>query len=603
MYPYTAKDLSQKLNDSIYSVLKHLLPNGKQRGNTYHVGSIKGESGESLSVCLQGDKKGVWSDFATGEGGDLLDLWAQNRSILIREAILEVTRYLGIPEVKIGRPGQNKYERPKLKETVKAVRYRVRDYLFWERKLEADTLAAFGILCDDDVIVFPYYRGKELILVKYLELKRTPEGKKKSWVSKGSEPCLFGWQASSGLSRKLCLTEGEIDAMSLHQYDLGMDVMSVPFGGGTKGKHRWIETEYDNLSIYDEIYLCFDGDEEGQMAARDVTERLGRHRCRIVTLPCKDANECLQKDIATVFMRECFDVAVSIDPKELKKASSYEELIKKGINHVSEKELGYSLPWTKSGNAIHFRPGELTVWTGINGHGKSQILGYVMLDQIKKGANVCVASFELRPDKTLIRMARQASGIKQPTDDHISRICQWWEDQLWVFDILGTAKADTLISVFKYAKQRYGVNVFVIDSLMKCGFSDDDYAGQKKFLDQLSDFKNEFNCHIHVVAHPRKTLDENTPPNKLDVKGVSGITDLADNCISIWRNKPKEDKINMDKAESRWITTEDSNKPDCLFKCTKQRFGDWEGTLLLWFDRDSGQYLEELNKKPVPLVG
>jgi twinkle protein len=30
---------------------------------------------ESLKVHLTGDKAGIWQDFATGEGGDLLDLW------------------------------------------------------------------------------------------------------------------------------------------------------------------------------------------------------------------------------------------------------------------------------------------------------------------------------------------------------------------------------------------------------------------------------------------------------------------------------------------------------------------------------------------------
>ncbi len=58
------------------AVVKQLLPQGKRHGKEWCVGSIMGEPGQSLKICLEGEKKGRWSDFATKEGGDLLDLWA-----------------------------------------------------------------------------------------------------------------------------------------------------------------------------------------------------------------------------------------------------------------------------------------------------------------------------------------------------------------------------------------------------------------------------------------------------------------------------------------------------------------------------------------------
>jgi len=50
--------------------------------------------------------------------------------------------------------------------------------------------------------------------------------------------------------------------MTLYQY--GFPALSVPFGGGTGNKHRWLEYEFDRLAVFDEIYLCFDQDKEGQ---------------------------------------------------------------------------------------------------------------------------------------------------------------------------------------------------------------------------------------------------------------------------------------------------------------------------------------------------
>lgn len=421
---------------------------------------------------------------------------------------------------------------------------------------------------------------------------------------KNELPTLSGWQEiePESATKQICLTQGDFNVLTLYQYELPMGILWLPPGAGRGEKHRWIQAEYENLKVYDTIYLCFNNDEEGQRAVADVSQRLGAHKCPVVRLPHKDAHSCVLEGVTKEVIHKCFSDAKTIDPAELRRACEYADKIKRGINHLTESELGYALPWDRAFGTINFRPGELTVWTGINGHGKSQLLGHLMLDQIQEGASVCIASMELAPVKTLIRMARQASGLKAPLDTHIERICQWWGNRLWLFDLIGTAKAERLVEVFTYARQRYGVDVFVIDSLMKCGFADDDYAGQKKFLDQLSDFKNQFNCHVHVVAHPKKAQDENTPPSKLDIKGVSGITDLADNCMSVWRNKPKEDKINMDKGKGMEVLAKDLRRADCQLKCTKQRFGDWEGIIPLWFDRDSFQYLGRYGEKPKQMV-
>jgi twinkle protein len=72
---HTAKDISKRLTERAEEVARYLLPNGKQHGNEWCVGNIQGDSGKSLKVCLKGNKAGVFSDFATGESGDFLDLW------------------------------------------------------------------------------------------------------------------------------------------------------------------------------------------------------------------------------------------------------------------------------------------------------------------------------------------------------------------------------------------------------------------------------------------------------------------------------------------------------------------------------------------------
>lgn len=68
------------------------------------------------------------------------------------------------------------------------------------------------------------------------------------------------------------------------------------------------------------------------------------------------------------------------------------------------------LPWEKSHPLFAFRPGEVTLWAGVNGHGKSLMTGLASLSLIAQAERCCIASFEMKPRKTIERMARQWSG-------------------------------------------------------------------------------------------------------------------------------------------------------------------------------------------------
>lgn len=601
MQRYSAKNIVCLLGQSIDRVMQHLLPNGKRKGREWRVGSVNGEPGESLRVCLEGSKMGLWSDFATGQSGDLLNLWCLCRDKAISEAILEVRQWLGIPSPTFEPQRRSNWVEPPIKnEASLQANSRVARYLTEERKLKLETLRKFQIKEMQNEIVFPYYIEGKLTLIKYLQLDR-PNGKKVICVSPNSQPCLFGWQAVPKDARGLVLVEGEIDAMSLDQCELGMAILSVPFGGGTGAKHQWLEHEFDRIAIFDEIFLCLDNDAVGQSATHELIERLGRYRCRVVQLPRKDANECLQAGINTEDIRKCFENARVLDPDELKHASIYVDQVIQEFYPSNDHPIGYSLPWVKASGKINFRPSELSLWTGYNGHGKSQVLGHAILHFMKQGAKVCIASLELKPKRLLFRLTRQAAGLRNPSEEYIRAIHQWYDNQLWIFDLVGTTKTARLLEVFQYARQRYGIDVFVIDSLMKCGIGEEDYSAQKLFIDQLCDFKNMHDCHIHLVAHPRKGQDEYKLPGKLDMKGSGTITDLADNCFGVFRNKLKEDEISKlgDRVELPVIILE---KYDCLLGCTKQRNGEWEGIIPLWFNLDSFQYLENRHHKPIQMI-
>jgi twinkle protein len=76
------------------------------------------------------------------------------------------------------------------------------------------------------------------------------------------------------------------------------------------------------------------------------------------------------------------------------------------------------------------------------------------------------------------------------------------------------------------------------------------------------------------------------PPGKMDVKGTGSITDQVDNVMTVWRNKKKEADI----AERISTSLQD---PDALILCDKQRNGEWEGRIKLWFAPESMQFVED----------
>jgi len=76
---YDKDEIRARLLDQLESVLIYLFPHGKRRGTQFFVGNLQGDPGDSLVIELDGPKRGVWIDFATGESGDVLALWASVR--------------------------------------------------------------------------------------------------------------------------------------------------------------------------------------------------------------------------------------------------------------------------------------------------------------------------------------------------------------------------------------------------------------------------------------------------------------------------------------------------------------------------------------------
>lgn len=576
-----ASEIASRLAATTEQVASMLLPSGKRDGSYWVAGDAYGSSGKSLRVYLNGQKAGKWADYAGDEHGDLLDLWAVSRcGGNISEAMRDAADWLGIRPDPVREPKRTHTKpKPQLSSLTDAHRSWLRG-----RGIADETMQAFGLKSKGDFIAFPSTLDGDLARVKY----RTPD--KRFSQEKDCVHCLFGWQAIDPKARQVAIVEGELDAMALHQY--GMPTLSVPNGGGRKQGH-WIEVEYDRLSRFDTIFLVLDDDDEGQAASAEILERLGEERCRIVQLPCKDANDCLMAEVSKDVMRDCFRDAKCVDPDELKRPHDFFHELHGEFFGEPDNQSGFGTPFPAIRDELRFRPGELVILAGKNGTGKSQFAGHLMLEAMRDEFRVCVASMEMKPARYLKRLARQTGATDTPTEQYLVAIDRWWNDKMWIFNLVGTAKRDRMLDVFLHARRRYNVRVFLIDNLAKCGIAEDDYNGQKAFVDELGDFAKSTDSVVILVHHMAKHGE-----GKEGVKGTGAITDMADTVLLIWRNKVREEKLRENPDDLAAL-----DEPSGTIRCEKQRNGESEPVKGFWFDAKSFQFLSTRKSHPHQYVG
>lgn len=269
---------------------------------------------------------------------------------------------------------------------------------------------------------------------------------------------------------------------------------------------------------------------------------------------------------------------------------------------LAPQKRGITMPWSQSWDDFEFRPGEVTIWAGSNGSGKSMLTTQVALSLCKQHQKVVIASFEMTPVRTFERIAQQFfhKNFRAPQFQSLEtwfeknrmRLVDALHKKMYLYDQQGSTSAREVIAMARYSAVELKCNHIIIDNLMKCVAGEDDYNGQKQFVDKLTAVARDHQVHIHLVHHIRKSGSEEDRPNKMDIKGSSSITDQVDNVFIVWRNRKKENALKDGKPIG-------SDVPDMLLMCEKQRNGAAEERYKLWFHRDSLQYLESPEAVPM----
>lgn len=251
--------------------------------------------------------------------------------------------------------------------------------------------------------------------------------------------------------------------------------------------------------------------------------------------------------------------------------------------------------------SLEFRPGEITIWGGINGHGKSLITGQVALQLARDGNRVAVISLEMSPGRTLYRMWRQYLAHVPTPEDNAEEFLQKLSTRMTLLNYVGAIDIEVILGAITVAgmplaQDGWECKHIFIDNLMRCVSGDGGERtmnDQKNFVQALTEIAQALRVHIHLVHHVRKGATEEERVGKFSFKGSGAIVDQADNAILIQRNRAKEKKANDHKLSYQ----EDADDPDSWLTVCKQRNGDWEGEVGLWFDPSAAAFCPNPDRK------
>ncbi|MGY6517450.1 MAG: DnaB-like helicase C-terminal domain-containing protein [Lysobacteraceae bacterium] len=328
-------------------------------------------------------------------------------------------------------------------------------------------------------------------------------GKNKQFTFLG-EPKKAGFfgQHIQARGRRLFVTEGEIDALSLAQcLDLKWPVVSVP--NGAQGASKTVRQEIEFLEQFDEVVFCFDMDEPGIAAATECATLLTPGKAYIAELPAKDANEALVEGKKEELIRAVWN-ARPYRPDGVVSADSIMEDAKK------PPKRGLSWPWSDL-DALTFgiRTKEVYTLGAGTGVGKTTVVKQVIEHLVRKHKQSCGLVFLEEPPATTLRglaglTVGKATNLPDVvvTPEEIEKGLKPYMGKLHLYDHFGAMTWETIKEKLRYMVVGLGVKWLFVDHLTALAANEDD---DKKALDRimadLASLAQELDVGIFVISH------------------------------------------------------------------------------------------------------
>ncbi len=409
----------------------------------------------------------------------------------------------------------------------------------------------------------------------YLEGKIVAQhirGPKKSFMWRGNTDNLplFGQWLWSGKGKRIVVTEGEIDCLSVSlMWQNKWPVVSLP--NGIQSGEKYIRLNAEFLSGYDEIVLCFDNDEAGRAGAEKCAELLPPGKVRIARTALKDANEHILKGDLKSLTTAIYE------------ARQYQP---DGILHASDITEGdapvqrmWSFPWSNlTKGLMGQRSGEMSLWASGTGSGKSTVMREMVYHHLIRGRKVGVLMLEESPLETLddlialklnkavrqIRASRILNTLlvdeggealdfgfaDNLTEEEYDEARKFFGSlPLYIYDHHGTNEFGSVLQRVEYMAAALECDIIVVDHVTALVAGMARNGSERESIDEimrrLRSIVERTGVHIDIVSQLNrldgKAAEEGAQISLKNLRGSGSLGSVPNNVIAIERNQQAED--------------------------------------------------------------
>lgn len=382
-------------------------------------------------------------------------------------------------------------------------------------------------------------------------------------LGKIREAGLYGQNIWRDKGKKIVVTEGEIDALTVSQLqDNKWPVVSVP--NGAQGAKKSLQRNLEYLLGFDEIILFFDNDKEGRAAVEECAPLFPPGRCKVARMAeFKDANEALMAGRGKEVIDAIWSAKVHRPDGVLNGSDMWDAL-------AADEEVTDSAeyPWPGLNAITHgLRGSELVTITAGSGVGKSAVVREITNYLVQSGETVGMLMLE----ESVKRTAQGLMGIAMNKPIHLD-LTPWsglsddekaarrlayeatlGTGRVYLYDHFGSTDVENLLNRIRYLATGCGCRYIILDhlSIVVSGLDDGD---ERKAIDvamtKLRTLVQETGICLIMVSHLKRPSgdrghEQGAETSLSQLRGSHSIAQLSDMVLGLERNQQDEETKNL----------------------------------------------------------
>lgn len=376
---------------------------------------------------------------------------------------------------------------------------------------------------------------------------------------------LYGQWLFKGKGKMVVVCEGEIDTLTVSQiFGNKFPVVGIPTGAN--GAKKAIKKELEWLCKFDQVVLCFDMDEPGQLAAKECAELFPPNKARVAHLPMKDPNDML-KDNKVAELTNAIWEAKSYQPDGILNGMDLWDLV--STEDKTESKLYPFEGINKMTRGI--RRGEIVTVTAGSGIGKSQIVREFTHHLLNQGESIGYIALEENVKRTALGLMSLAInkplhlGTEHVTEEELKMAFDntLGTGRVFLYDHWGSTETGNLLNKIRFLATTGECGYIALDHISIC-VSGMEGGDERRIIDNLMtnlrSLAEELNIGLILVSHLKrpsgdKGHEDGAKTSLAQLRGSGAIGQLSDIVIGCERDQQSGDAANTTTVrilKNRW---------------------------------------------------